>query len=804
MKKLSLVLFSLLVWTTLAKDIGFVERKQVDVHSDGENWSFSRDYDLAAHWEDARKELELDGRFMQHPEAGHIRGMNGDAVIRLSMPYSVDTIKAYGVVTNYADSVQRRYSLSYSLDGIRYKILSEKSQAVGACRLEGEAKLPGNRGIVYLRYQRIIDEKDDNGKSGYVLWGNFGFELGGGTAVRAADNAIAKKSKRLKNVFPTGVFWPWERTYSCANYAKMELWAFVDKTMKLLKENGYDTVWFVNISNKDNMLKVLSIAEENGMQVLLNTDLLHIVYNGASSLEGLENMAWSTYKTLGASDALLGYVLKDEPQLFETENMSTFYNLMREVDPSRDSVAVVMNRQSLTYLRDSALPVVCSDIYYFGSENSTQLPTPKESQREFTLVLSCYGKAAETYGKHAWFMGQMFGDAWGRHWRKGDKLVVEPGTYLHWKMPTDAESRWQIWEALRLNTKGVFFYVLLPPIQLEVPPSEATEDWQKRRLENMDRNAAVAASWEGQKLLEKQIEIDPGEGMLDMDGTPRPQMLATAPIMRMLRKHEQRLARRSFSKIQLFYAGDEKTDTMTFASDGKHIGVIVNRDLLNRRTAKVLLLPNAQAVINLATDTEIPMKAFSEDFKEIELDLDAGDGALLELKFSGRPGICLLSEDFSRNSQFRLSIGKNAHVITIESMGADFKRALALKGKADQSEPVCTLMRLTSPKTGNTVALNMNRTRKSGTIYCQVNGSLNGCKVRAVTDETGGAKDNFMHLKTAESYDVGGSGEGFVIQDKEFFRPAVVPVGTSGLEFYLDSPDDMITDVALWFVPALE
>ena len=799
MKNALAILLALFATTMLAQNIGFIERKPVEVEIEGENWKFSRDYNLATAKDDALKEISPTGRFLTHSKFKNITGFNGDILIRLSMPSSIETLKAYGEITNYADSTKRHFMLSYSLDGMNFTPLSDKPEGSGTCRLEGEITLPQNRGIVYIKYQRILDEKDANGKHGFVLWGKLGFSLGGKSGVKAEEPA--KKTKHLKEVFPTGVFWAWERTQPCADYAKMELWAFVDKTMKMLKENGYDTLWFVNIG-KENMLKLLPIAEANDMQVLFNTDLLTTVYNGTNSMKSLETHAWNTYKSIGSSPALLGYILKDEPQFFETENMSTFYDLMKEVDPDRDSISTCMNRQSLTYLRDSSLPVVCSDIYYFGSENSTQLPTPEYSQAEFTLLLSCFGKSAAVHNKHTWFMGQMFGDVWGRHWRKGDKLVVEPGSYLHWKAPTDAECRWQIWEALRLGTKGVLFYVLFPPIQLEVSPSEAKDEWQQKRIARMDKAAATAAGWKDQKLVSKQIELDPCEGMTEMDGSPTHQLLATAPIMKLLRKHEQLLLKRNFAKVPVFYSGDNKTNTMTFTSDGHQIGVIVNRDLLNKRTAKVLLPPNAKSVTNLATGAAIPLKAVSESFQELTIDLDAGDGALLEAKFDGRPGLLLLKEDFARNSLFRLSIGKNARIECIESMGADFKHAVTLNDKdADKSIPACTLPRLTSSKTRNTISFNMNHTKQDGIIYCQINGSLKGCKVRAVTDEIGGAKENFMHLKTAEAYDVGTSGEGFVIQDKEFFRPVVVPVGTTALEFYLNSTNNNITDVTLWFIP---
>lgn len=799
MKKTVIAFVFACIYATFAQNAAQLERVSVELERNGNTWKLERNYDFINGRETVQKELDISS-FKTHPDYAHINGYNNDVVIRISLPYVIENLKTNGEIANYTDSTERKYQLSYSLDGLNYTVLDTQAHGAGQCSLSGEAaEISQNKGLVYLKYERVLAADDSNGRHGYVLWSQIGFSIN--CKNEQAFSEKATESKHLKNVFPTGVFWPWERTGYCANNAKMELWDFVDKTMGLLKDNGYDTIWFVNMTTGD-MMKTLQYAEKHNLKVLHNTDLLHVVYNGTHSISYMENLAWSSFKYLGGSDALLGYVVKDEPQRWETEHMSTFADIMKAVDPSRDTIGVCMNRESLTYLRDSSMPVICSDIYYFGAENTTQLPTPEKSKEEVTNALANIGIAAEKYNKHSWFMAQMYAETWGRNWRRGDKLVVEPGTYLHWKMPTDAEARWQLWEGLRQGTKGLFFFVLFPQQQLTVPPAEVKTDSEINAVKNMDSLAAWAASWEKQKLTETEIEIDAGEAMTDTDGTPRPQMLATAPVMKLIRKNEQLLVKRHFARMPIFYSGDANTDTMTFDSEGRFIGVIVNNDLLASHDAKVLLPPNVKQVIDLGTGNTLELTEESDIFKSVTIPLAAGNGALLEAKFLARPGICLLKEDFNRQTFLRLNIGNNAKVERYGSYGLDGRFAVSLNDDAaDHSEPVCVIPNLTNSKQNNTISYQLNRTSKQGIIYCQVKGKLTSCKVRAVAEDIDSAMENFKHLKETASYDIGKSDNGVVIQDHDFFKPAEIPVGTSALEFYLDSPDDMISEIELWFVP---
>lgn len=736
----------------------------------------------------------------KHPKYSYIRGYNGDIVLRFAAPGRIQSLECEALITNYADGTQRRITAAYSLNGVDYTTIQSTTFKAGNGKVSGNVKLPVNRGFLFVRITRDLQKGDSNGRYGFVLFQKIKIKLTGLYQDKAKTAAKAR-SKSLKSFFPTGVFWAWERTKPNADFAKKELWAFAEENMLTLKQNGYNTCWFVNFPAKL-QLKMLELAKKHDMKVLFNTDLLHIYYNGIGSLESLDELAARTVARIGHHDALLGYVLKDEPVMFDLENCNYLYDVMKKTDPERDSVAVVMNRQSLSYLRDSKMPVICSDIYYFGGDKSTQIPSPRPvSIHEFTNAFKSFGNAAELYGKHSWFMGQMFGDTWGRHWFNGKKMVVYPGSYLHWRMPTEAESRWQIWEALRLGTKGAFFYVLHPPIPLLVPPEKASTAREKKMVASMDGGAKWAASWKTQKLTDKTLEIDPGEGMFLPGGKPTPQMLATGPVMRLIRANESLLVNRRKADFPVFFSGDPKTDNATFISGDRWLGVIVNRDLDKKRTVEVLLPVNVKEVIDLNTGKKIPVASSGDSFRKITLPLAAGDGVLLEAKFISKPGMRFCFESFDQQQAHRVTVDpSNAEIFHHGNFCADENRSLRLRAKGNPAKPVCVLQGLSNKKSPvRTFTKNLSR-QKNGITYCLINGKLNHAAVKSDVTAKQAEGENIMHLKNVKKTKAA-SGKGSVIRQSDFHQPFVVPRDTSNLEFYLGKKDH-IEDITIWYVPA--
>ncbi len=777
-----------------------VNNYPVPFESTSNGWEISYAKNLSK--ENPQELLLAKSGIKKHPQHPHISGYNGDVTLKIVAPGPVKELEFQANVTNFADSRQRKNKILYSLNGTDYRVLDEK-EFKHPVSLTGKLELPENRGVVYLRYQRLLENDDANGKSGYVLLTALNFKAKGEFAQAESK---AETSYDLTKVFPTGVFWPWERTQPNADFAGMELWDFVDYTMKSLKEHHCDTLWFVNIVPGDTARQVLQLAEKHGLKVMLNTHLLSYFYHGFNTFGEAEQLARRSVNEVGDSPALLGYVLKDEPLLYSLAQCSYFYRLMKKMDPKRDSAAIVMNRQSESFLMESDLPVICTDIYYFGHDKSTNIPNPpKNSQREFTRAIGGLNKVAARHGKNSWLMPQMFGDVWGRHYLKDGKMVVEPGSYLHWRMPTDAETRWQIWEGVRLGSTGMLFYVLYPPIPLQDSPDKIKPDTpEAKRLASMDKNAAAAAKWKHQELTKEQQEIDPGEGVMQPGGKPTPQMLVMGECFKTLRQNADWLAVRKRAPFPVIFAGDDTTGVATFELPGdyaKRRGVIVNHDLKETRNLKVLAAPNVSKIINLNTGKELPLEQIIDGFKSFQIELAAGDGALLDLEFvNGEPGMLLCREEFTQLSMHKVKFNAdNARIIRFGAYGIEPNFAVKLTGKPDV--PVFTLENLTNPKTAvNTFTMNLNSKKERGIIYAMTTGS--GAIIKAVISSGNGEETNVSHLDeknlTAKAGDA--SDNGRIIQEQDYRVPAIVPVGTTSLEFFLKDNQAGIEDLTVWYV----
>ena len=787
------------------------------VERDNQSWRFQyqrqlQEQDGLAAW---GAELDLaPNAWKQHPQHPHIRGCNGDVRVKILAPGPVVALSAQARITNYADSRSRVVSLAYSLNGYEYQPLGEET-FTGAATLAGEATLAGHRGPIWLRLQRQYDKDDANGRHGYVLLSDFSLRLDGEMPVPATDATVASPapSYRLQDVFPTGVFWPWERTRPNAELAGMELWAFVEQTMQTLQEHHCNALWFVNIGPGEDARHLLALAEKYHLRVLLNTSLLTFFYNGIGLWEDIDRQARRTVNDIADFPALLGYVLKDEPLLCSVAQLSHLSRVMKKHDPlKRDSVAVVMNRQTQTYLEDSALPVICTDIYYFGHDLSTNIPNPAAvSQQEFRHGVKGMNAVAARRGKHSWLMPQMFGDVWGRHYQRGDKMVVEPGAYLHWRMPTDAETRWQIWEGLRLGSKGVIFYVLFPPIPLFKPPADAAPDSpEAKSVERMDRLAAQARSWQKQPLTETEMEIDPGQGVLQPGGRPTPQMAAMADAFRVIRQHDGVLTRRQAADFPVFFASDPETEVATFLDEERpevRFGIVVNSNLESTRQIQVLLPPNITRIVDLGSGRELAVTAAEPPFQACQLTLAPGDGVLLQAEFARQdPGALFFRENFAQHDQHKVKLNADsARLVRFGSFGMFPFYGVTQAGSGEK--PVFIIENLSSRKSAvNTILMNLNSTREQGTVFCRLEGKLAGVRLYALGGDAGeGQQTNVMHLQEKNLDGVGArpAASAVLLQDRDFHRPVRLPVGTTALQVFMDpeQKDALISDVTIWFAP---
>ncbi|MFA6294087.1 MAG: hypothetical protein WC637_20020, partial [Victivallales bacterium] len=322
---------------------------------------------------------------------------------------------------------------------------------------------------------------------------------------------------RLTDIQGRGVYWPWERTEPSAKESGKELWQFVDDTMKVLKNDLHcNIIWFVNCpSDTENISR---LAEKNGLKVLFNAGLVGYSYNGFSRIGDIRATALKTSEKYKGNKAVAGYILKDEPKLNEIQQMESWNRIMREADPERDCILVSMTQQTEGYALETTLPVVCSDIYHFGGNRSPNIPNPSSaSQRSCRGAVSALVELAEKNGKKAWLMPQAFSEYWGLwSYDENGNTVVEPGTYVHWKMPSPAEIKWQTWEGIRAGCKSILFFVLLSGQNKWKPGMDP--DKENTRVFNQMKGMGKTAAENKWPLCAEKTKIEGAQALLDAKG----------------------------------------------------------------------------------------------------------------------------------------------------------------------------------------------------------------------------------------------------------------------------------------------
>jgi hypothetical protein len=175
----------------------------------------------------------------------------------------------------------------------------------------------------------------------------------------------------------------------------------------------------------------------------------------------------------GESDTVIGWVLSDEPPMEALPRMEQLRQRFHEADPGRFCLVVSMWPQTPHVPEKTNLPVVCVDLYpFFGPDDPNGPPTDQASQAFFRMNAHRMVEAIGEKNVVPWVMGMCFSEIWGP--RKYDArwhLVGRPGSYLHWRCPSLAEMRWQVWETLRSRCKGIIIYTLAPE-----PPDPKTEN----------------------------------------------------------------------------------------------------------------------------------------------------------------------------------------------------------------------------------------------------------------------------------------------------------------------------------------
>lgn len=420
--------------------------------------------------------------------------------------------------------------------------------------------------------------------------------------------------------FTVGVYWPWERLPKVAETAGIDKWDYTAKAFRMFKDEfNIDTFWPVNIGLED-LERNLRIAEEIGVNFLGQlSPFVTTRIAGKVTAEEISDIAAASINIIKDLPGLSAYVLIDEPQKHEFPIMSLMQKEIAIVDPAHPSLIVTQPRNTEVVIRKTQFPISVVDVYpFFGPDSPNGPNTVRDSQRYYYNVTHQVANLATEYNKKAWIMPQVFSEIWGPwYYDSNMNVVIEPGSYYNWRMPTIAEVKWQIWQGVAAGMKGIIFYVTFPTPNNRVPGESF-------------KGTTGDPSW---PKVHKELNTGAGSGLLNIDGSPTPQLLAAGEEFGKLKVQKDLLGRLKLLGYPLVFADDPfNVNCFEDPLNGRRYAAVVNNNTEEVVTSNLYVFGNEE-IIDLVMNKRLAKSEYQGGLKQVQLTLQPGEGTILELGF---------------------------------------------------------------------------------------------------------------------------------------------------------------------------
>jgi hypothetical protein len=212
-----------------------------------------------------------------------------------------------------------------------------------------------------------------------------------------------------------------------------------------------------------------------------------------------------------------------------------------------------------------------------------------------------------------------FSDIWGpRRYDERGHLVALPGSYMHWRCPTLAEIRWQIWESIRSGCKGIIFYTLAPEA-----PSAQTESLPPPEIAKQNDKIGLA---------KEPTDLGPN-ALTNPDGTATPQLEEIGEAYRLLAPHKPFIHRwKRTNELAATVQAPIQVQCFMDPVTGKHYVVVVNDDFHGARVAEIHLQAGASRLVDILRNKEISLQGDLAGGGRLgQLTLEAGEGTILAI-----------------------------------------------------------------------------------------------------------------------------------------------------------------------------
>lgn len=432
--------------------------------------------------------------------------------------------------------------------------------------------------------------------------------------------AQAPPADRAPAFVPFGAYLSWERTAANAAFHGIDRWEDVARRLDALHANHVNLLWVTNMDEAD-LPRLIAECEKRALRLLPSMGAIEAKVDWRWVDNGIyyDTKIPQVIAATGDSKTLVGWVLSDEPLAEHLPRVETLREKFRVLDPDRFSTAVTMWPQTPLVPAETGLPLVCMDLYPFFGPNDPNGPhTDAASKHFFRNNVKKMVDAIGNGPQGAWVMGQCFSDIWGpRKYNDAGHLIGLPGAYLHWRAPTLAEMRWQVWETFRSGAKGFVCYTLAPeapnPLTANLPPADV--EWKE-------------------VLAKEATDLGPN-ALTNPDGSVTPQLEELGRVYAQLAPHGDLLLRlkRSDEAFVEVIEGPASVQGFVDPETGMRYAIVVNDDLQAAQEGVLQVGESVFGVTDLIHATEVALD--SRDTKErptLRLPLAAGDGTLIEFR----------------------------------------------------------------------------------------------------------------------------------------------------------------------------
>ena len=459
-------------------------------------------------------------------------------------------------------------------------------------------------------------------------WARWAAAVIGAPIVCLAADGGAGPGEPVQADIPLGVYWAGEHVPAAYGNDPARKWDELDKRFKDLAAHHVNAIWLTHTDVKEGA-EFARHAGKYGIRLVASLGPRALEVGGQADEAHMRQVRDLIVGQWGDAPPPFAWGLGDEPDTAVMEDVgkanAVFKEALKNTAAPTRTTAVTMPRDVTAAARMADFDYYTVDIYPFFSANNVNGPGDHAASTWY-YVQACerVDRLARAKGKSWWVMPQIYQEPWGPYDLDAKGNIVHlAGGGPHWRMPTEAEVKWQTWASLACGARGVMYFIYSWPGggNPKAPPIPDTL---------------------GFKVPAPTNTMAP-RGVVYPDGRPTPQYEAMGQAFGEVRKLAPLLlSLKPAAQAHAWWTGgwpwpgdlltcwDGPADPSAGTGPGKAFAIIVNGNCERKTTLGFALAKPWTGARDLRSGQRLKV-VNDEPFVAVECALEPGEGTVVEL-----------------------------------------------------------------------------------------------------------------------------------------------------------------------------